>query len=56
MVDVRGKEGDFVGATIVVGAVVLARKVAFEHKSECVKIGLGWYGHFSLQVEMQVLT
>ena len=40
----RGKEGGFVGVMVVVGAVVLGRKVAFEHKSECVKIGLGWYG------------
>ena len=44
MVDGRGKEGDFVGVVVVDGAVVLGRREAFEHNSECVSIGLGLYG------------
>ena len=43
MVDGRGKEGDFVGVAVVDGAIVLGRREAFEHNSECVSIGLGWY-------------
>ena len=38
----RGKEGNFARVVVVVGTVVLGRDVAFDRKSECVRLDLGW--------------
>ena len=38
----RGEEGNFAKVVVVVGTVVLGRDVAFDRKSECVRLDLGW--------------
>ena len=38
----RGEEGNFARVVVVVGTVVLGRDVAFDRKSECVRLDLGW--------------
>ena len=38
----RGTEGNFASVVVVVEAVALGRDVAFDRKSECVRLDLGW--------------
>ena len=38
----RGEEGNFARVVVVVGIVVLGRDVAFDRKSEWVRLDLGW--------------
>ena len=37
----RGEEGNFASVVVVVETVVLGRAVAFDRKSECVRLDLG---------------